>query len=223
MEEDIPPHSKTLKTSSHKEKPEVYVLRDWKEYLGESFLIVFSVLLALFLTEYFTNQREKKETREILNNVKEELIKNKKAEEEQYAYEKQVLKNIDSALNSKDFQQKIISNDEFHLKYLAPEGILYRDLSTVAWEVAKSHNITGKANIELISKLTSIYANQARIDKLEDKIADVFLKYESRRQENIHASLVLMRDNYRGWAYDRAPSLIAKYDEAIKMLDSENY
>ncbi len=42
---EIPKHS-------HKSKPEVYVLRDWKEYLGESFLIMFSVLLALFLTEY---------------------------------------------------------------------------------------------------------------------------------------------------------------------------
>ncbi|MDB5145156.1 MAG: hypothetical protein JWQ66_3869, partial [Mucilaginibacter sp.] len=86
----------------------------------------------------------------------------------------------------------------------------------------KSNNITSKANFELITKLTDIYANQARIDKLEDKIADVFLTRESRKQENIHATLVLMRDNYKGWAFDRAPSLIAKYEEAIKMLDKED-
>src|ERR1700759_3372942 len=91
----------------HKEKPEVYILRDWKEYLGESFLIIFSVLLALVLTEYINNQREKKETRELLNNIKEELIKNKQAELDQYNYQKMVLKNIDSALKSKSFQEKI--------------------------------------------------------------------------------------------------------------------
>src|SRR6195952_639554 len=216
MEDKAIPHKKP---PAHKEKPEVYVLRDWKEYLGESFLIIFSVILALGLTEFFNTQHEKGETRELLKNVREELVKNKKAEEEQYAYQKMVLKNIDSALANKDFQDKVISNDEFHLKLLAPDGILYRDLSTVAWEVAKSHNITEKANFKLISELTGIYANQARIDKLEDKIADVFLRYESRKKENTHVSLILMRDNYKGWAFDRAPSLIAKYDEAIKMMD----
>src|ERR1700733_145878 len=127
MEDEAIPH-KTPKGAGHKEKPEVYVLRDWKEYLGESFLIIFSVILALGLTEYFNTQHEKGETRELLKNVREELVKNKKAEQEQYAYQKMVLKNIDSALANKDFQEKIISNDEFHLKLLAPEGILYRDL-----------------------------------------------------------------------------------------------
>jgi hypothetical protein len=106
---------------------------------------------------------------------------------------------------------------------LAPEGVSYRDLSTVAWEVAKGHDITSKADFKLVSELTGIYLDQARIDKLEDKVADVFLKYESRRQENIHLTLVLMRDNYKGWAFDRAPGLIARYDEAIKLMESEGY
>ena len=211
------------KAAVHKEKPEVYVLRDWKEYLGESFLIMFSVLLALFLTEYITKQHEKSETHELLKNVKEELIKNKKAEQEQYAYQKMVLKNIDFASKSKEFQHKIVNNDEFSLKLLAPDGVSYRDLSTVAWEVAKGHDIISKADFKLISKLTGIYLDQARIDKLEDKVADIFLRYESRRQENIHVSLVLMRDNYKGWAFDRAPGLIAQYDEAIKLMESEGY
>ena len=93
MEEDI--HSDPeMPKRSHKSKPEVYILRDWKEYAGESFLIIFSVLLALFLTEYITNLHDKKETKELLNNIKEELVKNKKAEEDQYAYQKQVLNNI---------------------------------------------------------------------------------------------------------------------------------
>ncbi len=173
MQEDIHSDPETSK-APHKHKPEVYILRDWKEYLGESFLIIFSVLLALFLTEYITNLHDKKETKELLNNIKEELIKNKKFEEDQYAYQKQVLKNIDSALSSKAFQQKIVSNDEFHLNYIAPEGVVNRDLSTVAWEIGKSHNIASKTNFELMSKLTDIYNNQARIDKVEEKKSGVY-------------------------------------------------
>jgi hypothetical protein len=223
MPEDIQPEPEASKHVSHKSKPEVYVLRDWKEYLGESFLIIFSVLLALFLTEYITKQHEKNETHELLKNIKEELLKNKKAEEEQYVYQKMVLKNIDSALKSNAFQQQIISNGEFHLKLIAPDGIIYRDLSTVAWDVAKSNNITSKVDFKLVSELTGLYLDQARIDKLEDKVADVFLRYESRKQENTRISLILMRDNYKGWAFDRAPGLIQRYAEVVKLMESEGY
>jgi hypothetical protein len=214
---------KKSKIAAEAHKPHVYVLRDWKEYLGESALIIFSVLLALILTEYFNSLHEKKETRELLNNIKQELINNKHAEEELYTYQKGILKKIDSALKDKDFQQKIISNDEFHLDYIAPDGVVNKDLNRVAWDVAQSHNITSRVGFELISKLTDIYDNQASIDKVEEKVAEVLLSRESRKPENIHATLILMRDNYKGWAFDRAPSLIAKYDAAIKMLDKEDY
>jgi len=221
--EEKPVHSKKSQTAAHKPKPEVYILRDWKEYIGESGLIVFSVLLALVLTEYFNNLHEKRDTRELLNNIRTELVRNKQAEQEQYVYQQNILKTIDSALKNPAFMQKIVSDDEFHWKYIIPEGVVNRDLSTVAWEVAKGHNITTKASFELISKLTDIYANQARIDKVEEKVATVLLSWESRKTANIHETLILLRDNYKGWAFDRAPGLLTKYDEAIKMLDSGGY
>jgi len=221
MEEDIHSDPEIPKKKHHSNKPEVYILRDWKEYLGESFLIMFSVLLALILTEYFSNLHEKRETRELLDNIKTELIHNKQAEQDQYVYQKNVLKAIDSALRTPAFQQKILISNEFHLNYIAPDGVVNRDLSTVAWEIAKSHNITTKVSFKLIAKLTDIYANQARIDKVEEKVANVLLSWESRKPENIRTTLLLLRDNYKGWAFDRAPALIAKYDEAVKMIEEE--
>jgi len=221
MAKNVHPDPENSKKIHHGDKPEVYILRDWKEYLGESFLIMFSVLLALILTEYFSNLHEKRETRELLDNIKTELMHNKQAEQDQYVYQKNVLKVIDSALRTPAFQQKILTNNEFHLNYIAPDGVVNRDLSTVAWEIAKSHNITTKVSFKLIAKLTDIYANQARIDKVEEKVANVLLSWESRKSENIRTTLLLLRDNYKGWAFDRAPALIAKYDEAIKTIDEE--
>jgi len=209
------------KTAAHANHQHVYVERDWKEYIGESALIIFSVLLALVLTEFINAQHEKSQTREILRNIKEELAKNLKAEQEQYNYQQAVLKRIDSAMGDLALQHKILANGEFHLKYLAPDGITYRDLDRVAWQIAQSHNIMPKVNIDLVRKLTDIYDQQARIDKLEDKIGDIFLRYESRKEENLRQSLILMRDNYKGLAFDRAPSLIKKYEEAIKEIDKE--
>jgi len=222
MQEEVQPVPEPQHKKSHrKDNPEVYILRDWKEYLGESFLIMFSVLLALVLTEYFNNLHEKKDTKELLENIKTELVHNKQAEQEQYGYQKNVLKAIDSALNNTALQQKILSNGTLHLDYIAPEGVVNRDLSSVAWEIAKSHNIMTKVNLKLITRLTDIYAQQARIDKVEEKVGSVLLSWESRKPENIRETLILLRDNYKGWAFDRAPSLIAKYDEAIKMLEEE--
>ena len=45
-------------SNSENIKNYVYPVRDWKEYLGESLLIVFSVLLALSVTEYISKLHE---------------------------------------------------------------------------------------------------------------------------------------------------------------------
>ena len=75
------------KTADHKkEKLFVYTIRDWKEYLGESVLIIFSVILALALTEYFNNLHEKENTRTILKSIVAELKQNKISIQEMHQY-----------------------------------------------------------------------------------------------------------------------------------------
>lgn len=80
-EEKEPAPSQKPKQPAKKHKTEVYVQRDLREYLGESLLIIFSVLLALILTEYISNLHEKSQTRELMENIKNELVKNKKMEQ----------------------------------------------------------------------------------------------------------------------------------------------
>ena len=206
----------------HKQIPEVYVLRDWREYAGESFLIIFSVLLALVLTEFINNLHDKKETRDMLENVRNELVTNKHNEELQLAYHLKVIKVIDSALVSPELQKQIVSGDEFHLTRIAPDGVLFRFLSSVAWDVAKSHNISSRISFKTTAMLTHIYDEQARIMKVEDEIAKVFLSREAGKIENAHATLILIKNNYKGWAVDRAPGLIKQYDDAIKVLGQNN-
>ena len=198
---------------------EVYVLRDWKEYAGESLLIIFSVLLALGLTEAISYFHEKTETTEILRNVNNELARNKARCEEQYTYQKKVLKNIDSAMSNKAFEQKIFNNGEFYLtKYIAPQGVLLRDLDDVAWQIAKEHNIASKVGLKTITLLNNIYDNQSRIMKLENEVGAVLLSREAHDPKNARTTLILVRDNYKGWAFDRTPELIRNYNRAIKLL-----
>ncbi len=212
MEENI------HKTSKIDERPEVIVVRNWKEYLGESLLIVFSVALAIILTEIFTKIHEDRQTREILRQLRQELTSNNDAEKIQYQYHLQVLHNIDSALEDEKYRKTFIDSGNVHLAIIAPYGVMRNDLNDVAWQVAKENNIVSKLDLKTYSLLTDIYDNQQRIIKAEDEIGKILLSYESRKPENAKITIILVRDNYHAWAVDRAPALLEKYKKAINEL-----
>ena len=164
------------KGKKQKEKlPEVLVIRNFKEYVGESLLIIFSVALAILFTELVTKINEKKETKELLRDIRNELVHNKADEERQYLYHLQVAHTVDSALQHPAFADSILVDGNFRLGLLAPRGVLDADLQTVAWEAAKSHNITAKIDISTLSLLDDIYNDQVRIIKLEEEIGRLLL------------------------------------------------
>lgn len=207
--------------SSRKNKNYVYPIRDWKEYLGESFLIIFSVLLALLLTEYISKLHEKENTRTLLKNIVLELKHNKKVIQEMHGYNLEVLDKIDSVLIYKKLQNELISNDEFHLNVIAPDGILYRSFDKEAWTVAINNNIMSKIDIESITLLTRLYEQQDEIVKVEDEAARIIFNRTSRDPKLVHQTLILIRDIYHGWAVDRIPGLLNRIDAAINKLESE--
>ncbi|MGC1390084.1 MAG: hypothetical protein WA816_03530 [Bacteroidales bacterium] len=208
-----------LELNTKENKRYVYPIREWKEYLGESFLIVFSVLLALGLSEYFSKIHEKENTQTILKSVADELRNNKKALGEMQDYNLKVLAKIDSALTYKKIQKKLVSNDEFHLDVIAPDGIQYRYLENAAWTIAKNNNIMSKIDIESVSILSRVYGDQDRIDKVEEEVAKIIFDRASRDPKQIRKTLILIKDNYRGWVVDRVPGMFIEIDSALKKIE----
>jgi len=80
----------------------VLVERDLKDYLGESALIIFSVVLALILTELINKFHEDRQTNEILKNLREEIATNERLETKQYAYHLQVMSNFSGSVAGLD-------------------------------------------------------------------------------------------------------------------------
>jgi len=202
-----------------KNKVYVYPIRNWKEYLGESCMIIFSVLLALIVTEYINKSHERENTRSLLKNIIVELNHNKKAIQEMQVYNLQVLRKIDSALLNKNIQAELVSNDEFHLNVIAPQGVLFRYLDQEAWTVAKNNNIMSKIDIESVTIHSKLYEDQVRIGKVEDEVARVIFDRASRDPKQVHQTLILIRDIYHGWAVDRVPELLSKIDKAIGKIE----
>ena len=199
-------------------KTYVYPIRNWKEYLGESFLIIFSVLLALGVTEYLGKIHEKENTKTILKSVADELRRNKKALVEMQDYNLKVFAKIDSALTDKKIQKKLVYNDEFHLDVIAPEGIQYRYLENAAWTIAKNNNIMSKIDIESVSILTRVYGDQDRIGKIEDEVGKIIFDRASRDPKQVRKTLFLIKDNYRGWVVDRVSGMFIEIDSALAKI-----
>jgi hypothetical protein len=208
------------KTVVKEKHPVVIVERGWKDYLGECLLIVFSVILALAVTEFINNLNDKKRTHEILHQLKEELTDNLSLEKEQYNYHLQIVKRLDSAINDASMSAGFITNGLIHIDKIlpAPHRVLLHDLYDGAWQIAKQNNVISKIDFSTYSLLNDIYNNQARITNSEDKIAQVLLSYDSRKPENLRTTLILAKDNYYGWDVERAPRLIELYQKAINIL-----
>lgn len=214
--EELPEHE----VKSAQSKLVVYTVRDWKEYFGESILIIFSVLLALILTEYFNKLHDKENTRTTLQNIVAELNHNKKAIVEMKQYNAKVLANIDSELVNKKLQDQIVSNDEFHLNVIAPQGVLYRYLDDEAWTIAKNNNVIAKVDIETVAMLTKVYEDQAKMMKVEDEVAKVIFDRASRDPKQVHTTLIIIRDLYHGWAVDRTNGVLQQIDNTVTKLRS---
>jgi hypothetical protein len=210
-------------TGSRNEKLLPHSVKNWKEYLGESLLIVFSVLLALFLTEYINHVHERNHTEELLNNIIVELKSNRQAILEMYDYNIKVLKNIDSAMSDPNIGDKLLTKDEFNLELLAPQGVLYRYFNNEAWTVAKNDDIFSKIDLETMTALMKIYEDQDRINKVESEVARILFDRASRDPKQVHLTLTLIKGIYHGWAVDRVPTLLSRIDNAIKKWDMNNW
>lgn len=208
----------SIKKKKKHHHPIVVVARDWKEYLGECLLIVFSVALAIGITEYLTSLHEKNQTTEILHQLKDELISNKEDAQEQYNYHLRVFELIDSAKRNPGFARKFLDSGILHLNVIMPQGVLQHDLKDIAWQQAKENDIFSRIDYETYSLLVSIYSNQERFLNAEPSIERILISYDSRKQENIQVTLTLIRDALFGWIVQRTEPLIKKYEQAIKKL-----
>src|SRR5580692_10799179 len=148
MEENATEKIPVPSSKKKDDRPEVIIVRNWKEYLGESLLIIFSVALAIILTEVFTKIHENQQTREVLHQLRQELINNNESEEIQYQYHLMVMHNIDSALHDEKLRKAFLDSGRVNLPVIAPDGVLKKDLNDIAWQIAKQNNIFSKMDLE---------------------------------------------------------------------------
>ncbi len=219
---DAPELSKEEKKTT--EPAPVIVQEDKRRYLYEGALIVLSVLLALFLNELRNSWQESQQTKDIIENLRNELTTNKATVEGHQRYLTLVLHNIDSALAYEDYQAKLIAFEEgyFDVQVVAPKGIFNRGfIDDIAWAIAQENNIYSKVDFETISLLSEIYKQQAMINKGYDTVGEIMSSREARDSTKVKETLSMIKYNaYKGYSYDRMPGLLRSYNEALEKLEA---
>ena len=204
------------------ESAPIIVKEDKRRYLYEGALIVLSVLLALFLNELRNTWQESQRTKEIIENVRNELAKNKATVEGQQRYLTLVLHNIDSAQVHENYRSELFAANRLNFTAIAPEGVFNSGfVDNIAWEIGQRNNIYSKLDFETVSLLAEIYRQQAMIEKGYEMVGEIITSREARDPKRAAETLEMIGySSYEGYSYGRMPQLLRFYDEALKRLEA---
>lgn len=186
--------------------------------LFESGLIVFSVLLALFLSEMHSQVKKDQEKVRALQLIKAELTTNKALLEQWRPYHQQVLANVESAIAEPPEFLDSSKQRAFILSQM-PNGLVQDMLRNSAWDALKQSGISSNMHIETISALNTLYRFQTlSIEATLTRLGDIFYSRESVREAYLLETLYLMR-NLLQELTAQEEFMIINYQNAIKDID----
>jgi hypothetical protein len=167
-----------------------------RKYAIEAFLIVFSVLLALFLNKVFENQKVNRQERIARESLVRELTHNLRVTEDILRLHNSILTRIDSIEGVPDSDLgQLFSNQHLDLgKLTGGESLMKELLTSTGWETARSTGIIAEFEYSEVENLTKVYALQDIVlNKTLAGIAEVLFKTETHDPTNIEATLLQLR------------------------------
>lgn len=140
------------------------------------FLIIFSVVLGILLSERIEEQKNKKEALKLLSKITAEVNDNKMLLEEWAPYHAGIARGLDT-LSSDDVFIDAFINDKSILfrKVLTAGTFMRRTPSSDAWDIAKSHPLIVNFDYDELLILSRIYNQQHTTFEPLQKIFDIAL------------------------------------------------
>lgn len=171
--------------------------RNFKAFIAEGLLIVFSVLFALFINKLYENYKIQTEKEVALESIKKELRENQKILKNWKEKHENISKRIGSLHQeiNDSLKREFLRYEYFNLGVLTNNKSLFDKLvSSTAWETAKSTGIISEFDFETTQKLTDVYAQQEVItERTMAKILDLIFDADTHKMENIDLILVQFR------------------------------
>jgi hypothetical protein len=168
--------------------------KSFKNYLAEGFLIVFSVLFALFISGVSDDFKVKKQKRIAIENIKMELNQNAKVLKIWQKDHKIIDRHISELINGKKDSLLAALKKKKYLDFgliTDSRSLINSILTDTAWETAKTTNIIAELDFELIEELTRTYTLQnIVVEKTLGGITDFYFSADTHDLSNLDRTLL---------------------------------
>ncbi len=195
---------------------------DYKKYLAEGTLIIFSVLFALFINKLFDDYQTNQKKATALESIEKELIRNQSILQNWKEKHIAVRDRISSIINGDgdSLKTELQKYDFLNLGVLTDnESLIDAILINTAWESAKSTGIVSEFDFETTQKLTLVYSLQEVLtDRTLAKILDYYFDTSSHDMENLEP--ILIQFQLRFWELTGQEELMMTvYEDALEQLN----
>jgi len=191
------------------------------KYFLQIFLIVFSVVLGLYLSEIIENRKNEKDATKLLSKIKLELNENKKLLDSWVPYHGEIINALDSLSNDRKFIEDFI-NDKSTIYEAFSRGTIMSDSpSGDSWDIAKSHPLIVNIDYDILLSLSRIFNQQKITYEPIQKLIELMMSNEFNTRETARSNLQLFKDNLEEM-YGRELQLIDYYNDAEKFIKIQN-
>ncbi len=195
---------------------------NFKKYLSEGLLIVFSVLFALFINKVFQDYQTSQKKNVAKQSILKELYRNQAILNNWKQKHVDIRNRITTILNGENdsLKAELMSFEYLNLGLLTNnESLIDAILTNTAWESAKTTGIIAEFDYDTIQELTRIYKMQEVLtDRTLSKILDYYFDTESHNIENLDR--ILVQFQLRFWELTGQEELMTGlYKEAIEKIN----
>lgn len=204
-------------------KSKLYIMK--KSILGnltQIFLIVFSVVLGLYLSERIEESKNEKDAKKLLSKIKSEVKDNKILVAYWAPYHKEIAIKLDSLSKDEAFIKDFIKDENILFEKILTRGTFMSAMPAAdAWDIAKSHPLIVNFDYDELLILSRVYNQQKVTFDSVTKISEVFLLPDFNASEKAQMNLKIFKNQMRE-IVAREYQLLNYFNQADKILNIKN-
>lgn len=195
---------------------------DFRHLFIEALLIVFTVLLALALSEWRSSIKEKQTRQAVLGNIILEIKNNKKDIESKMGYHQEMSQKLGGYLNSDSLWSTLnYSSGIEAMIQIMDKGLQNPDLQSGAWRSAELSGIVNSFDYETIYVLSNVYRiQQEGPNNTWKELASLFGDPSSYDPENAKRLGLMLQLGFAE-LHSQERSLVFTYQTALESLGQQ--
>lgn len=187
--------------------------------LSQLFLIVFSVVLGIFLSERLEEQKNKNEATKLLSKITAEINDNSALLADWAPYHAEIAQKMNSLSNDEEFIERFINDKTVLYREVLNRGTFMSAMpSSDAWDIAKAHPLIVNFDYDELLILSRIYNQQEITFEPVGKIFEVFYSPDFNTSTHAQANLQQFNNRMQEIA-SREAQLISFYNAAAEIFD----